>query len=85
MEKLSITTASEDLENGDSNESDSLDSSDDNSTDHYCINCMAFIDNPKAKANRYTITGDNLDKSIQPRFMTMDHQTQSLHYFHSYV
>jgi len=25
---------------------------------------------------------DNLDKSIQPRFMTMD---QSLHYFHSYA
>ena len=48
----SITTASEDLENSGSNESDSLYSSDDNSTDHNCINYMAFTDDvslPKAK------------------------------------
>ena len=33
----------------------------------------------------YTLTGDNWDKTINPRFMTMDHGRQSLHYFHSYA
>ena len=27
--------------------------------------------------------GDNLDKSINPCFMTSEHQRQSLHFFHS--
>ena len=31
------------------------------------------------------IVGDNLDKSINPRHMTMEHQRKSLHYFHSYA
>lgn len=31
-----------------------------------------------------TLVGDNLDKTVNPRFMSADHQRQSLHYFHSY-
>ena len=33
----------------------------------------------------YIIVGDNLDKTINPRFMTVAHQRQSVHYFHSYA
>ena len=33
----------------------------------------------------YLIVGDNLDKTINPRYMTFEHQRQSLHYFHSYA
>lgn len=29
----------------------------------------------------YILVGDNVDKSVRPRYMTVDHQTQSLHYF----
>lgn len=32
-----------------------------------------------------TIVGDNFDKSVIPRHMTMEHQRKSLHYFHSYA
>lgn len=31
------------------------------------------------------LVGDNLDKNIRPRDMRSDHQTQSLHYFHTYA
>lgn len=33
----------------------------------------------------YILVGDNLDKNVHPRFMTVDHQTQSLHYFHVFA
>ncbi len=33
----------------------------------------------------YRIVGDNIDKNVKPRDMTSDHQTRSLHYFHSYA
>lgn len=33
----------------------------------------------------YIIVGDNIDKRIVPRNMRLDHQVQSLHYFHAYV
>ena len=33
----------------------------------------------------YLIVGDNLNKTINPRYMTFEHQCQSLHYFHSYA
>ena len=32
----------------------------------------------------YMIVGDNLDKTISPRYMRSDHQRQSIHYFHMY-
>ena len=34
----------------------------------------------------YKIVGDNIDKTVRPRFMRMkQHRTQSLHFFHSYA
>ena len=33
----------------------------------------------------YIIVGDNLDKTISPRYMRSDHQRQSIHYFHMYA
>lgn len=33
----------------------------------------------------FIIIGDNLDKTVKPRDMRVDHQVQSLHYFHSYA
>ena len=33
----------------------------------------------------YMIVGDNIDKRIAPRNMRVDHQVQSLHYFHAYA
>ncbi len=31
----------------------------------------------------FKVVGDNIDKTIRPREMRSDHQTRSLHYFHS--
>lgn len=33
----------------------------------------------------FVIVGDNIDKRVTPRNMRIDHQVQSLHYFHSYA
>ena len=33
----------------------------------------------------FKLVGDNLDKSVRPRDMRMDCQTQALHYFHMYA
>lgn len=33
----------------------------------------------------YILVGDNIDKTIRARNMTMDHQNQSLHFFHCYA
>ena len=33
----------------------------------------------------FKIVGDNLDKTIRPRYQTAERQTQSLHFFHSYA
>ena len=33
----------------------------------------------------YIVVGDNLDKTISPRYMRSDHQRQSIHYFHMYA
>lgn len=37
------------------------------------------------KKRSFIVVGDNWDKTINPRFMTMEHQRQSLHYFHAYA
>ena len=34
---------------------------------------------------RYILNGDNIDKNVSPRDMTLEHQTKSLHYFHAYA
>ena len=33
----------------------------------------------------FKIVGDNLDKTIRPRFQTTEWQTRTLHYFHTYA
>lgn len=33
----------------------------------------------------YKLVGDNIDKNVQPRIMRSDHQSRSLHYFHTYA
>ncbi len=33
----------------------------------------------------FKIVGDNLDKTVRPRDMRIDHQSRSLHYFHMYA
>lgn len=38
----------------------------------------------RPRPSPYIIVGDNIDKTVNPRFMTSDHQRQSIHYFHSY-
>ena len=36
-------------------------------------------------APSYILVGDNWDKNIRPRHMTVEHQTTSLHLFHAYA
>ena len=33
----------------------------------------------------FRLVGDNIDKSIKPRDMRLDHQSKQLHYFHVYA
>ena len=33
----------------------------------------------------FKIVGDNLDKTIHPRFQTTERQTRTVHYFHTYA
>lgn len=40
---------------------------------------------PSVHCNTCIIVGDNWDKTINPRFMTLEHQRKSLHYFHFYT
>ena len=40
---------------------------------------------PRPELHGYTIIGDNIDKNVSPRNMTIDHQVLSLHYFHYYA
>jgi len=35
--------------------------------------------------NGYIIVGDNIDKNVRPSFQRRDHQTESMHCFHSYA
>ena len=41
-----------------------------------------YLGSPSLKT--YKLVGDNIDKNIRPREMRSDHQTKSLHYFHTY-
>ena len=40
---------------------------------------------PRPLLETYKLVGDNLDKNIRPREMRSDHQTRSLHFFHTYA
>ena len=62
--------------------SSSKTSSDDNSTSSE-MDVESFL-GPQFLLT-YRIVGDNIDKTIKPRHMTSEHQTQSLHYFNAYA
>lgn len=53
------------------------------------VSSVSSTRNKSKQASRgtfaYIIVGDNLDKTVKPRHTSSDHQSQSLHYFHSYV
>ena len=36
-------------------------------------------------SNEYKIVGDNIDKNIRASFQRLNHQTKSLHYFHTFA
>lgn len=40
---------------------------------------------PENALPTFKIVGDNIDKHVKPRDMRLDHQSQSLHYFHAYA
>lgn len=42
------------------------------------------VANTRQQSLSYIIVGDNIDKTVSPRYMTTDHQRKSLHYFHAY-
>lgn len=67
---------------------------------HECDFSVAVIDDVVAEENGngqeqqcvpvlgssyYKIVGDNIDKNIRPSFQRVNHQTKSLHYFHSFA
>ena len=43
------------------------------------------VSHSKSACFSYILVGDNIDKTVTVRHMTMDHQSQSLHYFHCYA
>ncbi len=53
----------------------------------YPVNAAKGSDDSRAchVPTSYIIVGDNIDKTVNPRYMTEEHQRQSLHYFHSYA
>ena len=40
---------------------------------------------PNPSLLTYRLVGDNIDKNVKPHSMTNEHQTRSLHYFHSFT
>ena len=51
--------------------------------------CETVVDTPPeeevACGTGFKIVGDNIDKTVRPRHVRLDRQTQSLHYFNSYA
>ena len=39
----------------------------------------------EAKWNGFKLCGDNIDKTVKPRYMTITKQSQSFNYFNSYA
>lgn len=82
--RCSIVTASHDHE--DQDECNELGNSGDDFTDDECADFVPMNNDENSDGKRrYIITANNLDKNIKPRFMTVDHQIQSLHCFHSFA
>ena len=45
----------------------------------------AASNDPNEMCYGFIVVDDNIDKNIRPSFQRENHQTQSLHYFHSYT
>ena len=45
----------------------------------------ASIEPQPCASNEYKIVGDNIDKNIRANIQRLNHQTKSLHYFHSFA
>ncbi len=95
----SMSTAPEEPDEFMSSDSNSTSSSSDcSSPPASCISALTFSDSsvdvdtflgPESEPYlpsiyTYKLVGDNIDKNVTPRHMTIDSQTRSLHYFHVY-
>lgn len=53
------------------------------------VDIDAFLGPPSSQYppafKSFKLVGDNIDKEVRPRDMHSDHQTRSLHYFHTYA
>lgn len=57
----------------------------DSSSSDFMVNLFGYVPNPPPALPTYKLVGDNIDKEVHPRDMRSDHQSRSLHYFHSYA
>jgi hypothetical protein len=56
--------------------------------DHYDEDMKSWrqqVSSSDRKAPDYVLVMDNIDKTISPRYMHVDHQAQSLHFTHAYA
>ena len=44
-----------------------------------------IVENDVLQSISYKIVGDNIDKNIRASFQRIDHQTKSIHYFHTFA
>ena len=42
-------------------------------------------ENDALQSSSYKVVGDNIDKNIRASFQRIDHQTKSVHYFHTFA
>lgn len=54
-------------------------------TSSQCTSSTSQSSDMPSQRPTYKLVGDNIDKSVKPREMRIDHQTHSLHYFHTYA
>ena len=55
-------------------------------SDNETLTLMIFLVHQLLQdAQTCLLVGDNIDKNVRPRNMRNDHQTRSLHYFHTYA
>ena len=54
-------------------------------TSSQCTSSTSQSSETPSQRPTYKLVGDNIDKNVKPREMKIDHQTRSLHYFHTYA
>ena len=83
-----LTSVDEELNVSDAEESDDstlLRQSSPPSTPPTLLTAHASCDQPLSINSGYKLVFDNIDKTVKPRHMTMDSQTQSLHFVQAYA